>query len=592
MSTSRLRWALVLACLAAYGTSLRMGEYFGDDRAIIAENPVLRAGLRAAPRLLMTGYWDAVQANAGLSQPYRPLLMLSFLVQTATTGLRTAPLHAVNMLLHLLACLLLHEIVRKKMDPAAAAFAALVYAVMPIHAEAVSILTGRSEVLSCALLLASWLCLEDPSRAGRLWLGLACYAAALLTKESSILFPAFLALSDWTFRRQSPLHPQRRRVQELLLLLSAAYLALRLAVLSQVINGGISYFAPTGKLAAVLTLSRFAVLHYLWPSLSGLGLCTDYSRPFFADSAPDSLSSWTSLAALAGLFAFAAYRCLTRRSPWAFWLIGPSLFLLPTSHLLFAMCIIGADRFLYIPTIGLAVGLGHLYLRLKKLAPLAASLFAVVIPSWYAYTTIRRNKSWESEIGFYEAALACNPVSVEARSTLGSLLIMKSRWAEGTAHLLATRSYAILGGSLLQAGRFAEGKQYLLKAVAERPETASSYYNLGRLAWEGKDPASSEAFLRKAVSLNPNSSDGWVLLATVLESRGKLDEALNCFEKALKVWYFNPTAHFDLGRHYLLRKDPKRALPHLSLFLELAPEDPQAGEVRSLVSRLNREKFL
>ena len=551
--------AILLACLAAYAGTLTLRGFIYDDRGLIGGNPLLGQGLRAIPRLLSTGYWEAIEGSAAKVQEYRPVLMLSFLLQTATTGLAAPPMHAVNLLLHMAVCLALWRLLKLKMAPAAAGAAALVYAVMPVHTEAVTMLTGRSELLSAAFILASWLCLDENDGAPRLGAGVALYVCALLTKESSILLPVLLALNDWVFGGETPWPPHRRRVQALLWGASGGYFLLRLAFLSRAIHGGAPYFG-SGRLVAALTLSRFWLAHYLWPSLSGAGLCTDYSRPLIPDASPYSLVSWVCLAAVAAAFGAAAVSLLRDRRPWAFWILGPCLFLLPTSHLIFPLDSIGAQRFLYMPTIGLAVGLGHLYARLKNRRRLPALLAAAVLIGWYAGTAWRRNRIWRSQHDFFAAAVSCNPVSA--------------------------KSWGALGASLLERGEIEAGKAHLARAMRMDPRRTSPYYNLARLAWEQHDAPEAERLIREALRLRPDSPDALSLLALACESQGRMDEALALLKKTLVIRPLDPMAEFNLGRHFLLRRKPELAAPHFARFLELAPDDPDAARVERLLGEI------
>lgn len=560
------RWApralIALACLAAYGPSLGTTEFFHDDQALIAENPLLRGGLRAAPRLLLTGYWEAVRGQAATVQEYRPVLMLSFLAQAMTTGISAPAMHAANLLLHALACLLLYEILgRKKVR--GAFWGALLYAVLPVHAEAVSMLTGRSELLCAVLLLSSWLLLDPPpgSRGPALPAGACLYSLALLTKESGLLFPLLLALSDWTFRGQRPWAPERRGVHAALWSLSAAYLLLRGLLLTRLMHGGVPYFT-SAPLVKALTLSRFWALHYLWPSLSGQGLCSDFSRPLIPDSSPGAAAAWACLAALALALSAGLFFLFRRRAAWAFWLLGPLLFLLPTSHALFALDRIGAERFLYLPTIGLAAGLGWLLGRLGEKQPLLGRAAAAGLSAWYLLGCWKANEAYASSLAYYQAAADCNPVSARARSALGV--------------------------SLLSQGRPEQGKAQLLKALELDPALSAAHYNLARLAWENRDLARAEALLRRALDLDPRLADAWALLGNVHEARGELGEADSCLGRALAIWPWHPVAHFNLGRIKLMRAEAGGALFHFTRFLELAPDDPEAGAVAELVLGLRR----
>jgi protein O-mannosyl-transferase len=544
---------VVLAAFAAFAPALRGRAFLYDDVYLIQKNPYLHQSLwSGGAALLRAGYWEASAGRAAPVAEYRPVLMLSFLLQTKTTGFSVPALRLGNVLLHVLVCLLLWELFRRKLGPPAAFAGALIFAVLPVHSEAVSLLSGRSEVLGAAFLLGAWLALED----GRRTLGLSLYAGALLTKESSVIFPILLGLSDWTFAGRRPWDARSRGVQGALWGLTASYILLRFAVLPAPFRAGTPYFA--GRLVAALTFSRFAVRRYVWPSLSGLSLCSDFTRPLIPDASAHSLSAWLLLAAWLAAFGAAA-ECLRRRKPWAFWLIGPCLFLLPTSNLILPLDTIGAERFLYIPSIALAAGGGWLYQKLRAVRPRAAACALAAVAVFYAALLARRGRVWLSPEAFYRAQLACNPASA------------------GAADSLAV--------ARLQNGETASGLAWLAKARALDPSDPAPGYNLAKYRLSLGDAAGAESALREALKRDPSSSSAWVLLSLVEQKRGRLDAAAADLRRALSIRPDDPNAQFDLGRLYWLRSARARAAVHWRRFLELAPDDPDAPVVRRLLGR-------
>jgi tetratricopeptide (TPR) repeat protein len=560
-SSSRTRWLIVLACLTVYGSTLLARDFYQDDQAIIADNPYLHQGWRGARPLVTTGYWEAVQGDAAPVQEYRPALSLSFLASTATTGFDPRPMHAVNILLHIGTCLLLLELLRRRLGPTTAAASALVYAVMPIHTEAVSMLTGRSEVLCAVFLLAAWLLLDGTAKSTSLTAGVALYAGALLTKESSVLFPILLAADDWASGGRRFWDAPRRAVHAALWVCTAAYLVLRAAVLSRMLHGGVPYFSS--RLTAALTLPVFALRHYLWPSLTGAGLCTDFARPLIPDSSPGAPLSWLCLAAVSAVACWALTALLRQRAAWAFWLLAPCLFLLPTSNLIFPLDSIGAERFLYIPTWGLAVGIGWLHERLNAYNRAVAAAAAVVVLSGYALMTCRRNRIYASGLSYYEAAVACNPVSSRARSALGGLLIA--------------------------AGRPDYGMAQLSKAAELNPNSGAPAYNLGLYAWNRGQPGQAERLLRRSVDLSAQDADAWVLLGVVVRAQKRTPEAVSYFQTALERAPQNALGHFNLGQAYLELGRSAEGRGELARFVELAPDDPDAPKVAAFLKQVDEQ---
>ena len=559
--TAALLAAASLLCLAAYGPTLTERAYLHDDAWIIGRNALLDAGPAGAGALLTTGYWEAAQGTATRVHEYRPLLMLTYLVQRLTTGAAAPPMHAANLLLHLLACALVFFVLRRKLSPPAAAAGTLAFAVMPTHAEAVAALTGRSELLTAALLLGAWLSLERPLTARRFAAGAALFTAALYVKEHALLFPLFLALSDWTFDGVAPWSRERRRVHAALLAAIAVYLLIRLAALGIPFGGGDAYFGD--RLTAALTVSRFAVTRYLWPSLTGLGLCPDFARPLIADARPGAPGSWPPFMLLAGLYAAAGAALLKRRAAWAFWLCAPSLFLLPTAHVLAPLDTIGAQRFLYLPSLGLAAGLGALWARARAVRPRAALAAGLVVLAWQAWACASFSRAWRSPLPYYETVLACNPVSARARASYGAELIL--------------------------AGRPADGEAQLAESVRQAPGLALPLYNLARHAWDRGDAASAERWIAAALERDPAFADAWVLAGLAAQARGRAAEAEKNLRRALELLPWNPVAHYNLARIELASGRPAASIAHWRAFAKYAPQDPDAARALALALALEAQ---
>jgi protein O-mannosyl-transferase len=545
---NRVRLALAAGTLLLFAPSLTIREFVRDDQAFIEQNPLYRSGLEGARRLLTTGYIEGAEGRATPVQEYRPLLTLTYWAQAHAGGLDPRPFHAANVLLHAAVVLLVFEALRRRLPKGRAAAAAAFFAALPVHVEAVSYVTSRSELLTALFLLAAWLLLEPPRP--RVAAGAAAFSAALLTKEHSVLFPVFLAASDWVFHGATPARRERRPVYAALGACLAAYLALRLALFPGFVKGGVPYFASTPALSKLLTLSRFWAEHYAWPALTGLGLCPDFSRPLIPDAPLSSPGAWLCLLALAAALAAAA-RALARREPRGFWALAPLVFLLPTSHLFFPLDTIGAERFLYIPTLGLAAGLA---------AAARRPLLLLALLGWYGARTRQAQDPWRSELAFYEHALSRNP--------------------------LASKLHSSLGGYWLRRGKPELGLPAIDRALALDSESAHAHYNLARWSWDRKDYAQAAGLARRSLALEPGSVDARLLLGAALLEQGRAAEASAPLEEAAALKPWSPEARYNLGRALMALGKNAEAAAELERFAQLAPGDPDAPAVRVLAARL------
>jgi len=539
------------AALASYGVVLFGRGWPRDDRWLILEHPLLRAGLPGARELLTSGYVEPLLGARTPIHEWRPVLSLTFLLQRLTTGFAPFPLHAVNLLLHAAVAVLVFEVLRRRFPARAAAAGAALYAVLPVHAEVVAYLTSRSEQLAALSVLGAWLILGAPARVSprRAALGALVYAAGALSKESAFLFPLFLMLADWTFAGEAPWSPARRRVYAALGVAAALVLAGRAAVLPALASGGVPYFAGTPPLARVLTLARFWIWDYARPAALGLGLCADFSRPLIADARADDLAAWACLLAVAAAFALAA-RAAARRRAWGFWLLGPCLFLLPTSQLLMNLDVIGAQRFLYLPALALAAAAAAAFARAQSLRPRSARAVAGAVLIALGARAAARAADWRDEEAYDRAAVACNPVSAKARSALAL--------------------------DALRAGRAAEGETGLFAALALDPSLYDASYNLARLAYERGDFAAARSRLDAALRAAPDESDGLVLAALLSEKVGRVGDSARLLARAVAVRPDDPAARYDDARALAALGRVDEAEAQLRAYLRLVPDDADA----------------
>src|SRR6185295_3139303 len=166
----------------AYLNSLEAGFAY-DDKTMIEDNTLLTR-LEYLPMLLTSDYWagrrapsEAVPWRSGL---YRPFLSATFSLNYAWGKVNPVGYHLVNVVLHLAVTWLLYLLARQiGMSESASLVGGAIFAVHPLHTEAVTGIVGRAELLmACGMLTALWL-----AGRGKRWLSLASFTMALLSKE-------------------------------------------------------------------------------------------------------------------------------------------------------------------------------------------------------------------------------------------------------------------------------------------------------------------------------------------------------------------------------------------------------------------------
>lgn len=212
-----------LLAVLVYGVTLS-GTYVYDD-VLVAHND---------PRLTQPSLWREYWTRPYMAAPdklYRPLVSLSLAAQRVLWGDAAWQFHLVNILLHAAAAAAVAELGYRLAGMRTAWFAGMLFAVHPVHVEAVAGIVGRSES-ACALATLCGLCafLGRPMTLGRAAFISACCAVAVLSKEQGMLFPPLL-LALWPFRSGQGTQPGERKPLGLLVAsicyITAAYILLR-----------------------------------------------------------------------------------------------------------------------------------------------------------------------------------------------------------------------------------------------------------------------------------------------------------------------------------------------------------------------------
>jgi protein O-mannosyl-transferase len=350
--------AIFVLTLLAYSNSFQSGFVLDNKPLILGDARVHAATAENVGRLFEHSYWWPT-GEAGI---HRPFTKLSFLFNYAILGNRDQPAgyHAVNFLLHFANVLLVYVFgLRLLRDYRLAAALAGLWAVHPALTESVTNIVGRADLLAgMAVVGGLLLYLGSAQSTGwrrLIWLA-ALFTAALvgmLSKESAAVLVGVVALYEWTWWRE------RRNAKALVMgcaVIGLAFLAMwthRTAVLGAAghsdfpftDNPLVSADFWTGRLTAVDVMARGVAL-IAWPAQ----LSSDYSYnqiPLVTGTPRDGLSCLAMAVVAAGVaIAFRRNRTAFFFACFAF------LTYLPTSNLLFPIGTIMAERFLYLPSIG------------------------------------------------------------------------------------------------------------------------------------------------------------------------------------------------------------------------------------------------
>ncbi len=542
---------VLLLAAAAYANSLGNGFAY-DDEGIILQNPVVLGGDWAGA--MRGSWWPMAREGAGL---HRPLTTLSFVGEWRLFGGDPLGYHALNLFFHAMVSLVVFLLLLSLGSLPGALAGGAVFAVHPVHTEAVANVVGRAEIYAALFCLAACLLYwrgrewRGARRALRL-LGLgALFFLSLSSKEIGVTLPGVLLLLELFRPRlagKGSLPFPRRVLEEgatfmVLGLVLAAWLGIRFLVLGTVAG---ERAAPVLELVGpgARVLSAVAIwAQYLRLHLFPLDLAVDYDPgvlfPSVTFDLPVALGA-TVLLGL-GLLSWKTRRVLPLVSLGTLWF---GVTILPVSNLFFSTGVLLAERTLYLPSVGLSLVVSGMAAGARSLPPLSRRLAlaaAVAVVLAFLVRTVVRNPSWMSTFVVQQTLNQDHPESwrafrarAQGLERVGETGSAAEAWDMAAA--LAPLDYTLL----VQAGDFhgrlgdwERGEAYLRQAVAVGPELANAYQVLaGHLLRRGEGRAGHGVALEGLARAGP---DGrlWALVSESYLLKGDLPAALRARDAAI-----------------------------------------------------------
>ena len=488
-----------------------------DDGAIVGANAAIRT---IDPiKFLTSSYW-ATQQYEGI---YRPLTIFSLSVDysiwkkwPAGFRLTNLTLHAVNGFLLFLLCT---SVVGEGIVPLAAM---VIYLAHPVHTEAVTGIVGRSELFATCFLLSGWLLF----RRGRTLLPALLFGLALLSKENAIVFPGILLLDFLLSRVAVTENRQLLKSMPLkrfaiLLAVAASYLVLRLSVL-----GGLGIPASAQYLGGRLTYierlmtSGRVFLKCLKLVFVPISIAGDYDFNAIPVANLSSWDAWIGLLLIAGAV-FGAVLYARRNWVVSLGILFAFVVYLPTSNWIMPISVLMAERFLYLPLVGLslaaAVGFSRIRdYRLQRLIGVGLLIPAIVLCASHNYT--RRN-----DFTFFENMVRVEPNSAKAR--LG------------------------YGFTLLGAGFKDDAARQLEAGLRILPDYPALLSTLALTRTTTEDCTDAWPLLKRALEVDPTHGDTRRRMADCYFKEGKIQEAESMYRQALSSIPFpDSLLYFMWGR--------------------------------------------
>lgn len=521
-----------------------------DDQRLIVENVALETPSRVV--------------NVLRRDATRPIVALSYAIDRVVWGPTPFGFHLTSVLLHMLNTGLLFLVAWRVLEDrvkaglggvdvglplVASTAAAVVFATHPMMTQAVGYISGRSEVISTTWLLLALLSARSwflTGRAASLAVTFALWLAAMMSKETAIVFPVALLAFD---RLVYPTDAAGRRWRLFWLHVPLVTFAIVGAFLRLVVLTLVEHPGSFGLEASYVVLQVDVLRRYVGLLLGPSGQSIFHEvTPLAGVSDPRLLVG----VAVLGLLVFAAWRERRRAPLVAFGLTWFLVMLLPS------MALVVLDRAepvaehrVYGAAAGFFLAVGYATSRLaarlaraRRVTRRVAAVGAVVLVASLGARTMLRNAVWADPVTLWTEAVLYAP----------------AHWVPNLA----------LGEALQEAGRHDEAIGRLAIAIAAHPDEPVAYRLMGVSLLEAGAVEEARGVFEELRRRWPESNEATNGLGAVALLMGQVDEARRYYAETLERDRWNIAAHKALAAMDEAT-DPASALRHCEAIAEAAP---------------------
>ncbi len=558
-----------------------------DDPTYIRENPMVNRGVtRAGLAWAFTTFY---------ATNWHPLTWISHMIDCQFFGTNAGRHLLVNALIHVANTLLVFWfLLRTTHARWPSALVAALFAMHPMHVESVAWASERKDTLSTFFGLLSLIAYvryaEAPSIRRYAWVTITL-ALGLLAKPMLVTWPFLMLLLDyWPLGRfQDPMAKKHRRgshrevatgiatlVWEKLPLFALGAASAMITFAAQSHGGAVRTLAhaPIGfRLPnALVSYAKYLLLTF-WPN----DLAVYY--PFAG------IPAWQIIGA-AFLLIGITVCCVSQRRIRPYLIVGWLWFLgtlVPVIGIVQVGGQIMADRYFYIPSIGLFIALVFALADIAKSWRVAPALSAGItggILLILATLTNAQIQRWRDSFTLFQHTLAVTPPNLRIEHNLGVALGASDRYDEAAAHFAKALQIdptfydglVVMGVTRAHQGRLPEAIEYFRAAIRSQPDAPKARVQLAHALWkQNRDEAALEEMLR-ASQLAPKDADIRADLGLALALAGRIPEAIEQLHEALRLNPNSAEAHNNLGLALLASGKARESIPEFEVALRLKPE--------------------
>lgn len=626
---------IFILSIVLYANTLGNGFVY-DDAGTIVKNALIK-DIGNLPKLLEKKAYLDLSGEV----TYRPIVTFTYFLDYAIYNLKPWGYHLTNILLHATNGVLFYifltlfikpstlseqQVAAKRLISDSPFLISILFIAHPALTEAVNAISFREDLLAFLFYIATlslYISLRSISCRQSMYLllyAISClfYLLSLLSKEMSATLPLIVYCYEWVYAEKKGLRSillNRRNAGYIAITL--AYLYLRFYYFYNPIEKGLT----TPLLIERLMTIPWLILSYLKLVIFPVSLSADYE--IVSVKSLFSVSFIVPSIFIFSLFAL-AFASKSRE------VIFGTLFFIMTLVPVYNVISIGhpfAERYLYLPVIGLMIVAGSLMNTVSVTQKPPFFVYLIIIMSVYSFNIVIRNSVWKDDhslwfdtimkmpksytshynlgaiyneqnrlneaIQEYQTALKLKPDYQKGHNGLGLAYVKAGRFDEALIELKAalalkpndplTHSY--LGGLYYKRGQIDLAILHYQFAIEQKPNDATTLYNLANVYADKGRLNDAIKYYQSALELNPDLTDAHYNIANIYENLNRLEDAIREYKAALRLDPKDLYAHYNLGNVYLKKGLIDEGRKEFKMTLKLKPDFLPARQTLESINR-------
>jgi tetratricopeptide (TPR) repeat protein len=584
---------LAISTAAVYWQVLSSDFVNFDDQIYVTENSHVQKGLTAENLVWAFASYDVAY--------WHPLTWLSHMLDCELFGLKAGGHHLTSLILHIANSLLVFWVLRRATGAMwRSALVAALFALHPFNVDSAAWIAERKNVLSTFFwLLTMWAYTSYAYRggAGRYLLTLLLYALGLLAKPMLATLPFVMLLLDYWPLKRFQSAPEgttdglaQSEAADRPFWRAAGLLAEKIPLFALSALSVSSFCwaverpgtAVSTEMVPVKLRIANALVSYvnygakmIWPR----GLAVYY--PY-----PSHVPLWEVVTALLLIGCVSALVLLALRGKpylavgW-FWYLGT---LVPVIGLYQAgLWPAIADRWAYVPLIGLFIMIGWGGGDLAKRLRLPKLAVALIVCAWLSALTTAtwfQVGHWRNGATLFEHALDVTSGNYIAHYNLGNIRLREDRTAEAIEHYKKAVAFHPkyvdahynLGIALSAAEQYAEAVKEYRTVLQLRQSHKKVLSRLADALARSGHLDEAITYYNKSLQKQPGDAEALNNLALALVRKGQIDEAIERYAEALEIDPNSVEVLNNLGNALVKQGEVKQAVTHYQKALRLRPD--------------------